>query len=162
MSIVIAVDGGTGSLRADVYDATGCCLGTASRGYHTQLSPGGRAEQDSEDWWNATAVAMREAVARAVIAPDAVQFLTVDTTCWSMVPLDGNARAIRPSIIWMDIRAGQEAAVTQPGASSGCRSTPIRPACCCPTRPMPRSWARPPWRKSVSAPSRASTTSARP
>ena len=109
MSIVIGVDGGTESLRAGVYDATGRCLGTASHSYDTQFSPGARAEQDPEDWWTAMAVAVREAVARAGVAPDAVQAVAVDTTCCSVVALDADARAVRPAIIWMDVRAGQEA-----------------------------------------------------
>ncbi len=110
MSIVIGVDGGTESLRAGVYDASGRCLATASQKYETTFAPGARAEQNPEDWWQALAVAVREAMDRAGVASDAVQAIALDTTCCSVVALDGSARAVRPAIIWMDVRAGQEAA----------------------------------------------------
>ena len=110
MSVVIGVDGGTESLRAGVYDATGRCLATASHSYETTFSPGARAEQNPEDWWNALAVAVREALARSGTTPDAIRAMTVDTTSCSVVALDENARAVRPAIIWMDVRSGQEAA----------------------------------------------------
>ena len=110
MSLVIGVDGGTESLRAGVYDPGGRCLATASQSYETRFAPGARAEQDPEDWWRALAVAVREAMERAGVASDAVQAIALDTTCCSVVALDGNARPVRPAIIWMDVRAGQEAA----------------------------------------------------
>ena len=110
MSIVIGVDGGTESLRAGVYDATGRCLATASHSYDTRFAPGARAEQNPEDWWTALAVAVRQAVARAGVAPDEVRALALDTTCCSVVALDAEGNAVRPAIIWMDVRAGQEAA----------------------------------------------------
>lgn len=110
MSYVLGVDGGTESLRAGVYDAAGRCLGTAAEAYETRFAAGARAEQDPEHWWNALAVAVRGAVARAGVAPEAIRALALDTTCCSVVALDRNHRAVRPAIIWMDVRAGEEAA----------------------------------------------------
>jgi ribulose kinase len=106
---VIGVDGGTESLRASVYDATGHCLASASRSYETRFSPGARAEQDPEDWWAALAGAVRDAVERAAIPSDAVKAIALDTTCCTVVALDAHNRAVRPAIIWMDVRAGDEA-----------------------------------------------------
>ena len=110
MSLVIGVDGGTESLRAGVYDETGRCLATASQPYQTHFTAGARAEQDPEEWWRALGSAVREAVSRSGVAPEAVQALAVDTTCCSVVALDGQGRAVRPAIIWMDVRADKEAA----------------------------------------------------
>lgn len=110
MSYVIGVDGGTEGLRGSVYDETGCRLGTASHAYQTHFASGGRAEQDPEDWWRAIAAAVRGAVVDAGVAADAVRAIAVDTTCCSVVALDRDARPVRPAIIWMDVRAGAEAA----------------------------------------------------
>ena len=110
MSVVIGVDGGTESLRAGVYDATGRCLAAASHRYDTMFSPGARAEQDPEDWWNALGQAVRQAVAAAGVGPDDVGAIALDTTCCSVVALDATGHAVRPAIIWMDVRAGEEAA----------------------------------------------------
>lgn len=110
MSLVIGVDGGTEGLRAGVYNQAGRCLGSASQSYDTRFSAGARAEQDPEDWWAALATAVRKAVAVAGISPDAIEAVALDTTSCSVVALDGNGRAVRPAIIWMDVRAVEEAA----------------------------------------------------
>lgn len=110
MSVVVGVDGGTEGLRAGVYNQAGRCLGVASQSYETHFSSGARAEQDPEDWWNALGVAVRKAVAAAGVSRDMVQAIALDTTSCSVVALDRDGRAVRPAIIWMDVRAGEEAA----------------------------------------------------
>jgi ribulose kinase len=110
VSFVIGVDGGTESIRAGVYDETGHCLASAAQAYDTQFSAGARAEQDPEHWWRSMAVAVREALARSGRRPEDIKAIAVDTTCCSVVALDQRGRAVRPAIIWMDVRAGQEAA----------------------------------------------------
>lgn len=109
MTYVVAVDGGTESLRAGVYDPSGTCLGQASHPYVTTFSPGARAEQDPEDWWLALGHAVRNAVREAAIDPAAIVAMCTTTTCCSVVALDADGVALRPAVIWMDVRAGEEA-----------------------------------------------------
>ncbi|TBW37624.1 carbohydrate kinase [Siculibacillus lacustris] len=109
MSLVIGVDGGTESLRARVFDLSGRCLGTAASPYETRFSAGARAEQDPDDWWRAIGVAVRGAVADAGVAPTEIAAMSLATTCCSVVVLDAAGRALRPAIIWMDVRASAEA-----------------------------------------------------
>lgn len=106
---VATADGGTESLRARIYRIDGTCVGNGVVPYPTNFSAGARAEQDPEDWWRALGEAMRKALAEAAIAPSEVRALATDTTCCSVVALDGEGRAVRPAIIWMDVRAAQEA-----------------------------------------------------
>jgi ribulokinase len=110
MAYMIGVDGGTESLRARLFDLSGHCLGNAVSPYPTRFAPGARAEQDPEDWWNAIGRAVRQAVAESGIAPDQVEALALATTCCTVVALDDTGRALRPAILWMDMRAGMEAA----------------------------------------------------
>lgn len=110
MSYVIGIDGGTESIRARVFDLDGLCKASASHPYSTRFSPSARAEQDPEDWWSAMGLAVRQAVAGAGIAADAVDAISLATTCCSVVALDENGDALRPAIIWMDVRAEAEAA----------------------------------------------------
>lgn len=102
-------DGGTESLRARIYDAGGTCVGNGVAQYETRFASGGRAEQDPEDWWRALGEAMAAALAEARIDPAAVAAFACDTTCCSVVALDAEGRALRPAIIWMDVRAAAEA-----------------------------------------------------
>ncbi|MDQ0395333.1 FGGY-family carbohydrate kinase [Labrys monachus] len=110
MGFVIGIDGGTESLRARVFDLTGACLGSASHAYDTHFSPGARAEQDPEDWWKALGIAVRRAVGEAGIPADAVEAIGLATTSCTVVALDRAGKALRPAIIWMDVRAEAEAA----------------------------------------------------
>ncbi|WP_250511619.1 FGGY-family carbohydrate kinase [Caballeronia sp. GACF4] len=110
MSHVIGVDGGTESIRARVFDLTGSCLGSAAQPYATQFSAGARAEQNPEDWWNAMGTAVRQAVKEAGIAPADIDAMALATTSCSVVALDAQGAALRPAIIWMDVRAEAEAA----------------------------------------------------
>jgi sugar (pentulose or hexulose) kinase len=106
---VATADGGTESLRARIYRIDGTCVGNGVVPYPTQFSAGARAEQDPEDWWRALGQAMQAALAEADISAADVKALACDTTCCTVVALDGEGRAVRPAIIWMDVRASAEA-----------------------------------------------------
>jgi ribulose kinase len=110
MGCVIGIDGGTGGIRARIFDQFGHCLGTSSETYPTAYPAGARAEQDPEDWWKALAPAVRRALAEAGRPPEDVEALALATTSCSVVALDADGRALRPAIIWMDVRAEAEAA----------------------------------------------------
>lgn len=109
MAYFLTADGGTESLRARVYDLSGRCLASAAVPYETRFSSGARAEQDPEDWWRAFVTASRRAIADARINPSAIEAICMATTCCTVVALDAEGRALRPAIIWMDVRANQEA-----------------------------------------------------
>lgn len=109
MAYFLTADGGTESLRARVYDLSGACLGSAAIPYETRFSAGARAEQDPEDWWRAFVTAAGKAIAEAGIYRRAIEAISLATTSCSVVALDENGDALRPAIIWMDVRAGQEA-----------------------------------------------------
>ncbi len=107
--LVIGIDGGTESLRAHVFDARGRCLGAAAHPYVTRFPAPARAEQDPEDWWVSLVAAVRGAIADAGVTGDAIAALCATTTSCTVVALDKTARALRPSIIWMDVRANAQA-----------------------------------------------------
>ena len=109
MAYFIGVDGGTESLRARVFDLAGRPLGNGVSPYPTHFAAGARAEQDPEDWWRALGLAVRAAVAEAGVAKDQIEGLSLATTCCTVVALDEGGRALRPAILWMDMRAGAEA-----------------------------------------------------
>ena len=110
MAYLVGIDGGTESLRARVFNLCGACIGNASAPYSTQFAPGARAEQDPEDWWRAAGQAVQAAVAQAGILACEVEALSLATTCCTVVALDAAGHALRPAILWMDMRAGPEAA----------------------------------------------------
>ncbi|WP_227268203.1 FGGY-family carbohydrate kinase [Roseobacter weihaiensis] len=109
MSYVLAVDGGTESLRARIYDLNGSCIASHAEAYETMFSPGARAEQNSDDWWESLCKATRACLAEAGLSDDQIEAMACATTCCTVVALDKADRPLRPAIMWMDVRADREA-----------------------------------------------------
>ena len=105
---VIGVDGGTESLRAGVFDLSGNPLAFASVTYPTNFPIPGWAEQNPEDWWNALGGAVRQAVIDANVGKQEILGICLDTTCCSVVALDGAGNPLRPALIWMDMRSAPQ------------------------------------------------------
>lgn len=109
MSFFLTADGGTESLRARIYDLQGQCLGSRAVAYGTHFSAGARAEQNPQDWWQALVDASRGAIAEAGIDATQIAAMAFATTCCSVVALDAHGKALRPALLWMDVRAHAEA-----------------------------------------------------
>ena len=116
--VFLGVDVGSASVRAGLYDRHGRRLAFALRPIQQFHPRAGFVEQSSADIWTATASAVREAVATAGIAADAVAAIGFDATC-SLVAVgpDGGPVSVaedgdpaRDIIMWMDHRAGEETA----------------------------------------------------
>jgi FGGY-family pentulose kinase len=114
---VIAVDVGTGSARAGVFDRNGRMLGRAERPIALNRPLPDHAEQDCEDIWAAVAGSAREARAAAGVRPEDIFGLSFDATC-SLVALDRSDRPASVSttgddrwnvVVWLDHRAIAEA-----------------------------------------------------
>lgn len=116
--LVAAIDVGTGSARAGIFDRVGRLLGRAEAPIETR-SHGLRAEQSSEAIWRACGHALRAARAEAAAAPGAVAGLAFDATCSLVLrDRDGQPLAAAPdagddwdTIAWFDHRALAEAAL---------------------------------------------------
>lgn len=109
MAYYLTADGGTESIRARIYDLSGNCLGQQAVPYETKFYPGARAEQNPEDWWSGLVAATAGAIAQAGIDADQVEAMCFATTCCTVVALDRDGRALRPALMWMDVRAHAEA-----------------------------------------------------
>ena len=114
---LVAVDIGTGSARAGVFDRNGRLLAKAKQSILMFRPKENHAEHDSEDIWAATCRAVREAVAEAGIAASEIAAIGFDATC-SLVARDREGRQLtvsttgddrRDTIVWLDHRAIREA-----------------------------------------------------
>lgn len=106
---LIGIDGGTEGLRAGVFDARGAPLAYASTPYRTSFPQPGWAEQQPQDWWAALVVSVRQALLEAGVDRRRILGLAVDATSCSVVALGSRGEALRPALIWMDVRSGQQA-----------------------------------------------------
>nr|WP_306268917.1 FGGY-family carbohydrate kinase [Pararhizobium sp. IMCC3301] len=110
MAYILTADGGTESLRARLYTLEGKCVASHAEAYETVFLTGARAEQRPQDWWDCLVKATRACLAAANVSGDQVEAMAYATTCCTVVALDHNGDALRPALMWMDVRADAEAA----------------------------------------------------
>lgn len=109
MSYFLTADGGTESLRVQIYDLQGACLASHAEPYETQFYSGARAEQNPEDWWQSLVKATQQCLHAANLKGDQIEAMAYATTCCTVVALDAAAKPLRPALMWMDVRAHAEA-----------------------------------------------------
>jgi xylulokinase len=106
-TLVLAVDLGTGGPKVAVVSSYGRILASASTPVALHLLPRGGAEQDPEEWWAATCVAARRALADSSVSPARVAAVGC-TAQWSgTVAADRGGIPLRPAVIWMDSRGSR-------------------------------------------------------
>lgn len=106
---VIGIDGGTESIRIGLFDLQGNLLLSRSSAYETHHPQSGWAEQDPEAWWTSLKEAMAELLGNANIDPHEIKGIAADTTSCTVVFLDQDMKPLRKALLWMDVRAAQEA-----------------------------------------------------
>ncbi len=63
------------------------------------------AEQNPEDWWDFTLMAIKMAIASANINPKDIKAIGISYQMHGLVAIDKNGISVRPSIIWCDSRS---------------------------------------------------------
>jgi FGGY-family pentulose kinase len=114
---LVAVDIGTGSARAGVFDRDGQLLSRAKHPIAMFRPKENHAEHDSEDIWAATCASVHLALAEAGIVASQVAAIGFDATCSLVVrdtegqPLtvSTTGREAQDTIVWLDHRAIAEA-----------------------------------------------------
>ena len=107
---LMGIDAGTGSVRVALYDYHGQNRAYHIENYGTKYPKNGWAEQDDNEWWSALTKAIPECIKKAGVGPESVIAIACDATTNTLVFLDENDEAVRPPILWMDVRAIEEAA----------------------------------------------------
>ncbi|MCS7260980.1 MAG: FGGY family carbohydrate kinase, partial [Anaerolineae bacterium] len=103
MAYLLGIDLGTSSVKAVLVDREGQMLGIGSAEYPVLMPRPDYAEQDPEMWWQATGMAVRQAV--AAVQPDAIAAIALSGQTHGTVLLDAAERLLAPAIIWLDRRS---------------------------------------------------------
>ena len=111
---ILAVDVGTSSLKAVVYDCRGGVLGSATHRYPEMAQPQqpGWAEADPRAWWDAFNIVVTKLKATPVNFFE-IQGLAFTGQMHTAVLLDQNGDVLPPTILWLDRRAADETAELQ-------------------------------------------------
>jgi FGGY-family pentulose kinase len=106
---LMGIDCGTGGVRVGIFDRKGSPVGFSSVEFQTRHPHPGWAEQDPDDWWSALVEAVPAAIADGEVSGDEIAGISVDAMSSTVLAVDADGRPLRPAIMWMDIRASEQA-----------------------------------------------------
>lgn len=104
----LGIDLSTTGAKALVVDGTGTVVSTVSTSLTHQSPRPLWSEQDPHEWWRAAATSIRQALARAGIAGDAIGGVGLTGQMHGLVLLDDAGEPLRPAILWNDQRTAAE------------------------------------------------------
>ncbi|MDD7384673.1 MAG: FGGY-family carbohydrate kinase [Actinomycetaceae bacterium] len=107
---VLGIDFGTESCRVGIFDVTGRAMTFAATPYATTYPRPGWAQQNPDEWWEALQASCHRALAESGIPAAAIQGISYDATTATVVCMDKSGTALSDAIMWMDVRATEEAA----------------------------------------------------
>ena len=109
MRYVIGVDIGTSGTKTVLFDENGNSIASYLVEYPLYQPKIGWAEQDPEDWWNATHTSIKAVIEKSGVIPSDIKGVGLSGQMHGLVLLDENGKVLRKSIIWCDQRTVAEA-----------------------------------------------------
>lgn len=106
---LLGIDFGTESCRAGLFDPAGRLVAAEVTTYELDHPRPGWAEQDPDEWWSALVESVGKVLRAADVSGDAIAGISADATTCTVVALDEAKRHLRPAIMWMDVRAADQA-----------------------------------------------------
>jgi glycerol kinase len=105
---ILAIDQGTTSTRAAVYNADGQCLGSAARELTQYYPRPGWVEHDAEEIWESVRAVVPEALARAGVGGDSLAGVGITNQRETVVLWDrAGGAAVGRAIVWQDRRTAE-------------------------------------------------------
>jgi glycerol kinase len=109
MTYVLAIDQGTTSTRAIVFDAAMQVVATAQEEFDQHFPRSGWVEHDAEDFWATTVTTCREAIERAALQPSQIAAIGITnqretTVVWSR----RTGKPVCNAIVWQDRRTADK------------------------------------------------------
>ena len=109
MRYVIGVDIGTSGTKTVLFDEKGNAVASYLVEYPLYQPKIGWAEQDPEDWWNATHTSIKAVIEKSGVSPEDIKGVGLSGQMHGLVMLDKDGNVLRRSIIWCDQRTTAEA-----------------------------------------------------
>jgi len=104
----LGIDVGTTNVKAGLFDGDLRPVAEARAEYKTSFPRGGWAEQNAEDWWESTRIALRRLVTSCDVPATSIKGLCVSSQAPSVAAVDERGVPLRPALIWMDRRSEPE------------------------------------------------------
>ena len=108
MSYMIGIDVGTSGVKTIVATEQGDIIAQATAGYPLHHPKAGWAEQDPEDWWQATLASLQKVGTALGDQAARVKAIGLSGQMHGSVFLDKTGKVLRPAILWCDVRTAQQ------------------------------------------------------
>lgn len=108
MNYLIGVDIGTSGTKTVLFDENGRSIASKTIEYPLYQPKNGWAEQDPQDWWNASAQTIHAVLKDSKVDPKQVKGVGLSGQMHGLVMLDDQGKVLRPSILWCDGRTGEQ------------------------------------------------------
>lgn len=106
---LMGIDFGTGGVRVGIFDREGTPVVFHGVEFDTNFLRSGWAEQDPKVWWSSLVEATNKALQDGDISPEEIAGISTDATASTLVAMNEKDEHIRPAILWMDVRASEQA-----------------------------------------------------
>ena len=110
MRYLLGIDFGGGASKATLLREDGEICATHTTEYPTHYPKAGWAEQNPEDWVNATCENIKGVLLKSGVSPDEICAVSLDAATHTAVIMDEDFNIIRPAIYWTDTRSREEVA----------------------------------------------------
>lgn len=109
MATFLAIDAGTTSIKAALFNLQGQMLGFDRQEYHLFTPAPGIVELDAPVYWEACRTAIANVLAATQIDPDRIVSVCVSSQGETLIPVNREGQPMRRAIVWLDNRATEEA-----------------------------------------------------
>jgi xylulokinase len=108
MNFFLGIDVGTSAVKAVLIDEQGTVTGISSSEYEMYTPRPLWAEQNPQDWWNGTGIAVRNLLSNNKINSEDIKGIGLTGQMHGLVTLDINGDLLYPCIMWNDQRTSEE------------------------------------------------------
>jgi sugar (pentulose or hexulose) kinase len=109
MTRFLAIDAGTTSMKAAIFDPDGNLLAVHRQEYRLETPAPAVVELDAEVYWAACCRAVRGVVEASATPPAEIASLCISSQGETLIPVDAAGAPLRKAIVWLDNRAVEEA-----------------------------------------------------
>ena len=106
---LLGIDFGTGGARAGIFDVEGTPVAFGEKEFSLKHPRPGWAEQDPDQWWDSLVAAVKRAMEEGGVPAGEIAGVSMDAMSSTVLAMDEKDRHLRPAIMWMDVRASDEA-----------------------------------------------------
>ncbi len=107
MRYFFGLDLGTGGIKAVLFDEFGKEIASDVKEYPLYQPYNGWSEQDPEDWFNYSVVAIKNVMEKSGVAKEDVLGIGFSGQMMGLTLLDKNCKPLRRAILWNDQRTGE-------------------------------------------------------